>query len=254
MKNIVIVYLFFELVVVVSVMGHSRLVCPSPQDPNSGIKVGPCGTNTGDFESGLLWNFSPGWNTIVLDESFGHQRSPFRIALSREGDDSYEDGILLDHIPHNDLPYPDFGNEETWTPYIFAVFIPNIRCQNCKLQMINPMTDKLIAYDLDSCYYDPNCTRCTPTQENPNCFSIYHSCARVNINGTIPRDEFTFIQPESWPYRDMPSGNPSIYYEEEFANWDNNETWTMQDVPAEYRIISGPCAAIALEMHGPVGN
>jgi len=230
------------------VLGHSRFVCPPPQDGNTGIKTGPCGAQSGDFTSGASTTLQVGWNTIVLEESISHNGAPFRIALSREGVDTYEDGILLDHIPHNDESTPNYGNPATWTPIVISVYIPNVLCRNCKLGSVNPMTDKLPQYDLDECVYNPNCTTCTDPLGT--CWSTYHSCARVTINGTTPRDQYTFSQPQSWPYRHLPS-NPSIYTMNEAAQWDTDSTWMLMDVPAEYNQIIGPCAQTAIDVQGP---
>lgn len=232
---------------------HSRFICPAPQSPDTGIKTGPCGSQSGDFTTGPQLTLSPGWNTLVMEESIAHIGAPVRIALSREGSDSYEDGIILDHIPHNDDSSPNYGNQATWTPFVFSVFIPDVKCDNCKIQSVNPMTDKLPQYDLDSCIYNPDCTTCTPTDANPTCWSTYHSCARVRINGTIPRNSFVFSQPSSWPYKDMPS-NPSIYFGDESTEWDTDGNWTMVNVPSEYRQVVGPCAQAALDVIGPVGS
>eukprot|EP00300_Choanocystis_sp_HF-7_P000269 c10229_g1_i2.p1 GENE.c10229_g1_i2~~c10229_g1_i2.p1 ORF type:complete len:257 (+),score=6.76 c10229_g1_i2:22-792(+) len=245
--------------IIAMVNAHSRFVCPAPQDPNTGIKTGPCGSQSGDFNTGSQLVLNPGWNTIVMEESIAHKGAPIRLALSREGSDYYEDGILLDHIPHNDDSAPNYGNQATWTPFVFTVFIPDVNCTNCKIQSVNPMTDKLPTYDLDSCFYDPDCTTCTPTQENPNCWSTYHSCARVRITGSQPRLDFAFSQPQSWPYRDLPSANPStgepsIYFGDEATEWDTNGNWTMMNVPSEYQQIVGPCAQAALDVIGPVGQ
>lgn len=38
---------------------------------------------------------------MVFEESIAHKGAPFRISLSKEGEDEYESCILLNHIPHN---------------------------------------------------------------------------------------------------------------------------------------------------------
>lgn len=62
--------------------------------------------------------------------------------------------------------------------------IPNVRCDRCALQVMNPMTDKLAQYGMDNCTYSPDCSTCN---DGFHCFSNYHSCANVRITGTLPR-------------------------------------------------------------------
>ena len=60
--------------------------------------------------------------------------APFRIALAF-GDSDFQ-YVLLDHIPHWDSNVsPKF--------YKFNINIPDVNCEKCALQIVNPMTDKL---------------------------------------------------------------------------------------------------------------
>jgi hypothetical protein len=83
-------------------LSHSRFACPRARSPNTGIKSGPCGGETGDFSQPVV-DISPGLLSVVFEESVSHEGSPFAIYLSGDGDDSPEAScLLLDHIPHNE--------------------------------------------------------------------------------------------------------------------------------------------------------
>jgi hypothetical protein len=68
--------------------------------------------------------------------------APTRIALSRDGEDIY-DCVLLDHIPANPASRPSFGQDSTYTQYRITIMIPDVQCERCSLQLVNPMTDKI---------------------------------------------------------------------------------------------------------------
>jgi len=98
------------------------------------------------------------------------------------------------------------------------------------------MTDKLASNGMTECLYDPECTTCN---DGIRCFSNYHSCANVRINGTIPRSEFKcpVEDPSDWPYRDFPS---DIYYPKEVGEYTEDNLW-LKDVPQRYVTPVGPC-------------
>eukprot|EP00002_Diphylleia_rotans_P016976 TRINITY_DN329_c0_g1_i1.p1 TRINITY_DN329_c0_g1~~TRINITY_DN329_c0_g1_i1.p1 ORF type:complete len:240 (-),score=21.18 TRINITY_DN329_c0_g1_i1:308-1027(-) len=223
-----------SVAVVLGVAGHSRWVCPPPRSTSTGIKTGPCGSQTGDL-SGAQVTLSPGWTTLVFEESIAHVGAPFRIALSLENADSYEECLLLNHIPHDDTNAPVFGNERTYTRSRISVLIPDVRCDRCALQLVNPMTDKLPQLGLQNCTYDATCTTCQ--EPLGTCFSTYHSCANVRITGSVPRDQFVCPpQPRDWPYASLP---PFSYFVGEAADWDDRD-WLL-NVPEIYRTPVGPC-------------
>lgn len=79
---------------------------------------------------------------------------------------------------------PVYGAEGTYTKTYVTVVIPDVKCDRCALQLMNPMTDKLAQYGMTNCTYDPTCTQCN---DGFHCFSNYHSCANVRITGSVPR-------------------------------------------------------------------
>ena len=79
-------------------------------------------------------DLSPGWMTLVWEESINHKGSPFRVAIL----DSRENAkvILLDHIPHNDNTAPNMTEESTYAPYRISVNIPDVQCTRCSIQLL----------------------------------------------------------------------------------------------------------------------
>jgi len=229
--------LFLIAIFLVSqIEAHARWVCPKPRNANTGIKSGPCGPESGNF-TGSYMDISPGPMTLVFEESIAHKGAPFRIALSVEGsDDYYHTCVLLNHIPHNDDNAPIYGVESTYTKTYITVEIPNVKCDRCALQLVNPMTDKLEANGQSQCLYDPTCTTCN---DGVRCFSNYHSCSNVRINGTIPRSQYVCpsAAPGDWPYGHLPQ---DIYYPREIGEFSADGQW-LANVPSFYATPTGPC-------------
>ena len=163
------------------------------------------------------------------------KKNPAR-PLSREAEDEYESCILLDHIPHNDDNSPIFGVESTYTKTYITINIPDVACERCSLQLMNPMTDKLAGAGMANCTYDANCTNCPDLPGT--CFSNYHSCANVRITGSVPRSQYACpAQPRSWPYSTLPT---SVYFIGEVGAFSADGEW-LADVPAEFTTPVGPC-------------
>ena len=75
------------------VHAHSRWSCPEARSSDTGIKVGPCGDGTNDYDDPLLLiaddddsilEISPGPMRVTFVESIHHTGAPFRISLSGE--------------------------------------------------------------------------------------------------------------------------------------------------------------------------
>ena len=64
-------------------LAHSRWSCPEPRSPDTGIKEGPCGDDTDNFDDiGSLLQLTPGPLLVTFEESIHHTGAPFRISLS----------------------------------------------------------------------------------------------------------------------------------------------------------------------------
>ena len=82
-----------------------RLVYPPPRSTLPDITAGPCGTQTfGDGNNYTVTVLQPNSIlTVEIEQTVFHQKSPFRIALSKVNDDTYDNCILLNHIPQLSL-------------------------------------------------------------------------------------------------------------------------------------------------------
>lgn len=234
--------LFLALNIASVVQGHGRWKCPPPRDAldndgnhikfdNTGNKYAACGPQSGNWGFGAVTKLTPGWTTLTWEESISHAGSPFRLAILDETETARI--VLLDHIPHDDASSPKFNYEVTYTPYKLSVFIPDVKCTKCSLQFLYIMTDKTVKCGIDTCYYNPDDAACKgstdPAAETcagaPNdnvcvqdneCFSNYHSCTDVIIDGQTPIADFEFNQqPSDWPY----AGMKLNYYGAEAGTW-----------------------------------
>jgi len=127
---------------------HTRLVCPEPRSLVTGAKQGPC--DAADDPLQAAFQLSPGYNTIHWEESISHPGAPARFALSRDGDDSggsFESCLLLDHVPHDDNADVLASTAASQRPnpkyhqYKITLWIPDVQCMRCHLQLVTYMTD-----------------------------------------------------------------------------------------------------------------
>eukprot|EP01120_Amphizonella_sp_Union-15-10_P003471 TRINITY_DN13889_c0_g1_i1.p1 TRINITY_DN13889_c0_g1~~TRINITY_DN13889_c0_g1_i1.p1 ORF type:complete len:279 (-),score=32.55 TRINITY_DN13889_c0_g1_i1:141-977(-) len=191
------------------VCAHMRWKCPAPRSEDTGIKQAPCGSF--NDTTGHITEITPGLYTVYWEESISHKGAPFRISLAVHNDTySY---VLVDHIPHNDEPpNPTYNDPSTYKQYRLTIRIPDIDCNSCSLQIVNPMTDKI-----------PIGANCT---DPGTCTSVYHSCANVKILGSTPVSEWKYIYspPINWTYA---LGGP---YTQESGNWTNGWLLRQDDV------------------------
>jgi len=252
---------FFLGVLLGSAAGHTRLVCPPPRSGETGAKVGPC--DAPDNPTQPAFELQPGLNTITWEESIPHPQAPARIALSLDGsDEGFEHCVLLDHVPNNDDGRPDykpadFFNPETYVPYRITVYIPDVYCERCNIQLITFMSDEI--------HQVPEGTYCVEkfakvagltNQEYPVCPVVYHSCAPVKINGSTPRSNYTCSLPSSdqllgWPFMQGLEGSPTVstyYYRGDPGAYSDGD---LLSAPS-----TGPiqCDAKFVEPAGPCGG
>ncbi|XP_048259784.1 uncharacterized protein LOC124111931 isoform X1 [Haliotis rufescens] len=184
-----VILVYFLLILVRSVQGHARFVCPRPQSPRTDIYEqwptkeldGPCGLgNDVNFDAEYM-EVEPGPFTVVFEETVFTKDSPFRISLHEfvKKNTSLEAGqscVLLDQIPHNNKAtvtdhckandYP-VGHCDR-SKYSITVKIPDIQCETCFLRLAFTVIDK----EHDQC-----------GEENSTC-KIYYSCANIKIRPT----------------------------------------------------------------------
>jgi len=176
-----------------------RWLFPAPRTADvKQQRRGPCGVNVnGKIEDSNLsvTEMYPGPLTVTFNEPVNNKGSVFRIALSKEGEDDYEDCVLLDWIPHNDN-----GDREQDTRYQLTVNIPDVKCDNCALQLVNIV----LADDQDSCNYN---YQATENKANNQCYHNYFSCANIKIMGKTERNKYTCPQQQSnWPWKSGTDG------------------------------------------------
>lgn len=184
--------------------GHGRWKCPPPRDAldnngnhitfdNTGNKYAACGPQSGKWGFGSVTEISPGWNTIVWEESINHKGSPFRIALLDETETARV--ILLDHIPHNDATTPVVQVESTYAPYRINVFVPDVDCAKCSLQLLYIMTDKSTKCGMETCYYNPLDAACkgSTNPSAPTCAGAPNSNVCVQENECFSNCKNTYF-------------------------------------------------------------
>mmetsp|Transcript_14316 Transcript_14316/g.25153 ORF Transcript_14316/g.25153 Transcript_14316/m.25153 type:complete len:451 (+) Transcript_14316:153-1505(+) len=267
------------------IQAHTRLECPPPRSGKTGEKVGPC--DAPDDPLLPAYPLKPGaFNTITWLESIAHPGAPGRLALSLDGDDSlesFESCLLLDHIPHDEYSMPFFSDPQSWHRSSITIWIPDVYCERCHLQLITVMSDAAHGVPEDTtCAYEGalETGRVTNT-DLPACPAVYHSCSPVSISGTVPRNDIEecntaeFEEKLEWPMRPQDSseghfdyssyyhrGDPGLYDLsssrlmmtgspiegcDSFSFCDPGEHFDMMvTVPedASYTAMEGTCAAI----------
>lgn len=208
--------LFFAFLATPSALAHTRLECPPPRSGKTGEKKGPC--DAPDDLSLPAYPLIPNaLNTITWLESIGHPAAPARFALSLEGvDEGFEECLLLDHIPHDDMSRPKYRDQTSYHRSSITLWIPDIYCERCHLQLITVMSDGIHGVPDDTyCVYKGAQEAGLADPNLPDCPAVYHSCAPVSINGTIPRNQIETCHTPmleevlDWPF--MAVGNNQKY-------------------------------------------
>jgi hypothetical protein len=260
------------------VVAHTRLECPPPRSGETGAKLGPCDASD-DPDNQEAYPLIPNaLNTVTWLESIPHPGAPARFALSFDGvDDGFESCILLDHVPHDEYSRPDFRDPTTYHRASITLFIPDVYCERCYLQLMTVMSDEIHGVPRDStCAYHGAVDAGTLVTTNEDlCPVVYHSCAPVSINGTIPRKDIATCntaeleQQLNWPFMDQQEyslyknkGDPGIYNQTDkrllaggapiencsnFAFCEPDEFFQeIVTVPsnARYSTLAGSCAAM----------
>ena len=186
-------------------LAHSRLVCPPPRSKDIGAKLGPC--DAADDPSLAPVTLAPGLNTIRWEEGIPHPGAPVRLALSMDGSDSgFEECVLLDHIPHDESKTMDADDESTWLQFSITVWIPDVKCERCHLQLVSYMTDEYHGVPIGATCAHPAAKAAGMANASlQDCPVRYHSCAPVRITGNTPRDQYTcsldaFVKELQYPF------------------------------------------------------
>jgi len=265
-------------------LAHTRLECPPSRSGETGAKEGPCDAPE-DPENLPAYPLQPNaLNTVTWLESISHPGAPARFALSYDGsDEGFEQCLLLDHVPHDEYSLPTFTDEETYHRSSVTLWIPDVYCERCFLQLITFMTDDIHGVPEGAyCAYPGAKAAGKVNASLQDCPVVYHSCAPVSINGTIPRNEITecdtseFETQLDWPFSFFNQhstyyfkGNPGVYNQTDsrlmsggapiegcdnyaYCDPDTYYNPTFQ-VPsdAKYASLEGSCAAIVTRQVEP---
>ena len=192
-----------------SVDSHARLECPPPLSSKTGAKAGPCDSKSDDFRLAAYPLIPNAFNTITWLESISHPGAPSRFALSNEvvvGAASGEDGdngngngnsngndddddasmhgfescILLDHVPHDARSLPNYQNQTSWHRSSITLWIPDVYCERCYLQLISVMSDAQhgVPANTKCSYHAAAVEEANDTigvdSEHPPCPAVYH--------------------------------------------------------------------------------
>jgi len=219
--------------------GHARMECPPPLSGRTGEKMGPCDISTDDGSVPAFSLKANSLNTVTWLESISHPGAPARFALSREGtsleesEAGFETCLLLDHVPHDALSRPIFGDQSTWHRSSITLWIPDIKCERCYLQMISVMSDAIHGVPSDTeCAYK-GALAYDEDLDYPGCPAVYHSCSPVKIDGAIPRNDVEmcntteFEEKLGWPL--TPKENPDLYEHSIYFNRGDVGLYSMTD-------------------------
>ncbi len=96
------VFIVFSSLLLALCSGHALFVDPAPRySGDDKLKEFPCGQGLKNVQ-GPITSLSPGLRVIHFKETISHAGAPFRIALSPNNDDNFDNFVFLDHIPHCD--------------------------------------------------------------------------------------------------------------------------------------------------------
>ena len=123
---------------------HLGLDAPVSRYGRDVLKTGPCGVDGGE-RTGKITYYEPGETIEVLWNEYVDHPGHYRIAFDDDGVDDFVDPATMMELYSNDTVLldgiPDEGREQR--DYMATVTLPNIECENCTLQVIQVMYDKL---------------------------------------------------------------------------------------------------------------
>jgi hypothetical protein len=118
-----------------------------------------------------------------------------------------------------------------------TIVIPDVKCNQCSLHLVNPMTDKIGAA---GALAGKGCT-----DPKGTCSSVYHSCTiPLKITGRVPRAQYKCPNrnPSDWPTKWIGDNGVNVtatkrgLYRRESGTWKNS---FLMSVPGRYRRFSG---------------
>jgi hypothetical protein len=128
MKALVAVGLAAALAAPAPAAAHTLLTTPTPRSDSDGIKSGPCGVARTDSPMVVAGGATLDVQWLETIEHPGY----YRLALSRGGDEGFDDNVLADRIE-------DGVCSDTPCSYGTSITLPDINCPDCTLQLIQFM-------------------------------------------------------------------------------------------------------------------
>jgi hypothetical protein len=145
---------------------HVELTSPAPRLAGSAtqsqLKFGPCG-QTANARTDTVTEYEPGETITVEFTEYINHPGYFRVAFDVDGDDDFGVRADMDSIapgtddPESLEPLDDiilaYIDDGPVGDYSVEVTLPNVECDNCTLQLIQFMYDKVGNGNDDEYYY-----------------------------------------------------------------------------------------------------
>ena len=123
---------------------HLGLDVPTSRYGPDTLKTGPCGVGGGERTTNVTY-YEPGETIEVRWDEYVDHPGHYRIAFDDDGDDDFVDPATMMELDSNDTVLldgiADKGQGER--DYVATVTLPELTCDNCTLQVIQVMYDKL---------------------------------------------------------------------------------------------------------------
>jgi MYXO-CTERM domain-containing protein len=154
MRRLLIGSLVFAAALSAAAVTQAHIALLNPPPRHSELKTGPCGV-ANDTRGDIITVLEPGAAlTVTWDETIEHP-GHFRILFDEDGFDFQDYPTVDGPIPAGELCTPgtvtdgvhclaeNIPDQPGGPNYSYDVTLPDIPCENCTLQVIQFMTDKL---------------------------------------------------------------------------------------------------------------
>lgn len=149
-------------------LAHIELYSPTPR-ATAGIKAGPCG-DANSVRGAVVTVLEPGATvTVQWKETVPHP-GHYRISFDEDGQDFGVPASFADFYSDGLVLLDDITDKAGTGQYSVDVVLPAITCDNCTLQLIQVMTDKVPYGNGDDLYFacsDLTLAVAEPTTEPP---------------------------------------------------------------------------------------
>lgn len=123
-------------------LAHLSLTAPVSRYGPDVLKTGPCGVSGGERTANVSY-FEPGATIEVRWDEYVQHPGHYRIAFDPDGVDDFIDPATMTELYSNDAVLLDGIEDSRERQYAVTVTLPDVSCDNCTLQVIQVMYDKL---------------------------------------------------------------------------------------------------------------